>query len=58
MEDEKLHWAEKSTPLLGRRARSPIDNSDDEDSMSILPLAVKRRNISLLRGKALSSVFT
>ena len=43
---QDMHWAEKSTPLLGRRGKrnaSPADDSDDEDgTLAILPPAFKR----------------
>jgi len=44
-ENQEIHWAEKSTPLLGRRSRrgaSPISDEDDDGTLSILPPPVKR----------------
>jgi hypothetical protein len=50
---QEVHWAEKSTPLLGRRGKrnsSPTEDDDDDDdedgTLAILPLAVKRRNMT------------
>ena len=43
-----MHWAEKSTPLLGRRKkrRGVSPNSDDEEgTLSILSPAMKRAKI-------------
>lgn len=44
---EEIHWAEHSTPLLGRRGKrnaSPdnSDGNDEEDTLAILPPAFKR----------------
>lgn len=44
-ENKELHWAEKSTPLLGRRSRrgaSPNSDVDEDDTLVILPPPVKR----------------
>lgn len=44
-ENKELHWAEKSTPLLGRRSRrgaSPNSDDDEDDTLNILPPPVKR----------------
>merc|ERR1712038_1497635 len=44
-ENQELHWAEKSTPLLGRRSRrgaSPNSDDEEEGTLSILPPPMKR----------------
>lgn len=46
---QELYWAEKSTPLLGRRKkrRGVSPNSDDEEgTMSMLSQAMKRAKIT------------
>lgn len=51
-EYEEMHWADKSTPLLGRRNKrsaSPNNSDDEEGTLSILPPPIKRAK-TLKRG--------
>ena len=52
-EYEEMHWADKSTPLLGRRNKrstSPPNSDDEQDgTLSILPPPIKRAK-TLKRG--------
>ena len=54
---EEMHWADKSTPLLGRRNKrgaSPNNSDDEEGTLSILPPPIKRAK-TLKRSDAVST---